>query len=199
METQTHSQPQPLAAKHAQCPALPGGDLWVFGYGSLMWDPGFPFVECTPALLRGYHRSFCIWSARYRGTPERPGLVLGLARGGACRGIAFRVAGPAVAEVIALLWAREMSRLTYRPRMVRLAAGASSVQALTFVADPRHPSYAGRMTDEEVARRIACCTGARGPNLDYLANTLRHLEALGVRDAHVARIYRAVQELGASQ
>jgi cation transport protein ChaC len=73
------------------------------------------------------------------------------------------------------------------------------VEALTFVADPHHPSYAGRMTDEEVARRIACCAGARGPNLDYLANTLRHLEALGVRDAHVARIYRAVQELGASQ
>src|SRR6476660_5856371 len=109
MDTPTHRQT--LAMGYAQCPALPGGDLWVFAYGSLMWDPGFPHVASVPALLRGYHRSFCIWSARYRGTPEQPGLVLGLDRGGACRGIAFRVAEEAVAEVVGILWAREMPRL----------------------------------------------------------------------------------------
>lgn len=186
---------QTLAMTHALCPPLPAGDLWVFAYGSLMWDPGFPHLESVPALLRGYHRSFCIWSARYRGTPERPGLVLGLDRGGACRGIAYRVAATDVADVVALLWAREMSRLTYLPRMVGLATRHARVQALAFVADPQKPSYAGRMSDDEVARRIACCAGARGPNVDYLANTVAHLEALGVQDAHLTRIYAAVRLL----
>ncbi len=177
---------------HPECPPLPRGDLWVFAYGSLMWNPAFPFVESHSALLRGYHRSFCIWSARYRGTPQRPGLVLGLDRGGACRGIAYRIAQERVAEALALLWEREMRRLTYRPRVVKVAVQGARIDALTFVADPRRPSYAGAMTEEEVADRIACCAGVRGANVEYLANTLRHLQALGLRDAHLARIYDVV-------
>lgn len=184
-----------LTTPHPRCPALPPGDLWVFAYGSLMWNPEFRHVESTPALLRGYHRSFCIWSARYRGTPERPGLVLGLDRGGACRGIAYRIHEGDVAEALGLLWAREMARLTYCPRVVRVELASVPVAALTFVADPLHQSYAGRMSDDEVARRILCCAGARGPNFEYLSNTLSHLEALGVRDAHLHRIHAIAQAL----
>ena len=181
--------PVSATRRHAQCPDLPPGDLWVFGYGSLMWNPGFTFVEAMPALLRGYHRNFCIWSARYRGTPERPGLVLGLDRGGACRGMVFRIAHPRVDDVLATLWAREMSRLTYRPRMLRVAASDRHVRALAFVADPAHPSYAGRLSEAEVAARIVHCHGARGPNIDYLANTLEHLQKLGLQDLRLRRIY----------
>jgi len=176
-------------ARHAQCPELPHGDLWVFGYGSLMWDPGFNFVEAMPALLRGYHRNFCIWSSRYRGTPQRPGLVLGLDRGGACRGMVFRIAHAQVDEVVATLWSREMSRLTYRPRLLRVTASTRALHALAFVADPGHPSYAGRLSETEIASRIVHCKGARGPNIEYLANTLRHLQKLGVQDVRLHRIY----------
>ena len=176
-------------AAHPHCPPLPGGDLWVFAYGSLMWNPDFPHVEARQALLRGYHRSFCIWSGRYRGTPQNPGLVLGLDRGGACRGIVYRVATVDVDEALRLLWVREMRRLTYRPRVVNVAHDAAVVAALAFTADPRSASYAGRLTDAEAAARIAVSAGERGPNIDYLANTLRHLDELGVRDDRLHRIY----------
>jgi cation transport protein ChaC len=179
------------APHHVDLPDLPPGDLWVFAYGSLMWNPGFPHVESAHALLRGYHRSFCIWSPGYRGTPEQPGLVLGLARGGACRGIAYRVAESAVDEALALLWAREMSRRTYRPRVMRIVLEREDIDALTFVADPRRAGYAGRMPEEAVAARIVRCAGARGSNIEYLANTLRHLDALGVHDERLHRIYDA--------
>lgn len=170
--------------------------LWVFGYGSLMWDPGFPFVRWAPALIHGYHRAMCISSTRWRGTPECPGLVLGLDRGGSCRGIAFLVAAADVAVTLRGLWAREMSRRIYRPRLLRARLPDSSVRALAFVADPQHAEYSGHLTVEQTADRIASCRGARGPNLEYLVRTIRHLEELGVRDRYLLRLLEAARQAG---
>lgn len=173
-----------------------GSDLWVFGYGSLMWDPGFDHEETASALLRGYHRDFCIRSVMYRGTPEKPGLVLGLAPGGACRGVAFRVAAPRVEETLAYLHQREMVHYVYHPRMVRLDLGDRKVEAHTYVADTADSSFCGRLSVEEAAAIIAASAGIRGPNRDYLENTIAHLEASGVHDARLHRILEAIDRKG---
>ncbi len=178
---------------------IPQADLWVFGYGSLMWDPGFAYDHACPALLRGYHRAFCIYSVRFRGTQDKPGLVLGLNRGGACRGKGFRVPAAYVADAVESLWAREMPSASYVPRSVRLLLGdktdGKTVDALTFVANTGHERYVGGLAFDETARLIACGSGLRGPNTDYLCSTLRHLDALGVRDAALRKLYRRVLEL----
>jgi cation transport protein ChaC len=182
---------------HPSALGIPPGDLWVFGYGSLMWDPGFPFRNWAPALVFGYHRALCITSSRWRGTPERPGLVLGLVRGGACRGIAFRVAQRDVTATLDALWAREMRRRVYRPRMLRARLPDREVRALAFTADPGHDGYAGPLSVREKAKRIANCRGARGPNLDYLVRTINHLAELGMRDDNLLRVLAAVKALPA--
>ncbi len=177
----------------------PGAELWVFAYGSLMWNPGFPFLESRPALVTGYHRRFCVSSQRYRGTPERPGLVLGLDRGGSCRGIAFRVAPDHAPATLDYLWEREMINRVYRPKLlpVRLRDGGApdgdrTVTACTFVVDRRHGQYCGCLDEAAMARRIAGCCGERGPNVEYLANTVAHLEELGIRDERLFRLHAAV-------
>lgn len=182
-------------APHRSELALPAGDLWVFGYGSLMWDPGFPYVKWAPALVRGYHRALCIYSNRWRGTLERPGLVLGLDRGGACCGIAFLVAAADVTTALEGLWAREMRRRVYHPRLLRARLSDREVRVLTFVADPRHPGYAGKLTVPQTARLVATCCGARGPNIEYLTRTIEHLAELGVRDHNLQRVLAAAQSL----
>lgn len=157
-------------------------DLWVFGYGSLMWRPDFPFREAAPALLRGYHRAFCIYSFHYRGSPERPGLVLGLDRGGACRGRAFRVAKADVAAVCDYLHAREMVTGVYVPRMVGIEVGGRRVLAATYLADRSHPQYARKLTPQQTLRYILQGVGVSGSNLDYLESTVAHLDELGIAD-----------------
>lgn len=180
--------------KHSEL-NLPKGDLWIFGYGSLMWDPGFPHTDWAPALVYGYHRELCIWSSRWRGTPERPGLVLGLDRGGACRGIAFRIAAPDVPTSLDALWEREMRRGVYHPRLLRARLPARTARVLAFVANPLHPGYAGTLPTARIAELIASCCGDRGPNIDYLDRTLKHLAELGVRDHHLQRVMDAVRSL----
>jgi cation transport protein ChaC len=184
------------APEVADCVAR-GGDVWIFGYGSLMWDPGFAFVEVRAALLRGYHRSFCVYSHRHRGTAERPGLVLGLDRGGACKGIAYRVPAVDVAPALHYLWEREMSNRTYHLKEVPLATAAGTVMARAFAVDRTHQNYAGRLPLEETARLILQGIGARGPCRQYLENTVRELKKLGLVDGPLHRLEAVVQDLAA--
>jgi glutathione-specific gamma-glutamylcyclotransferase len=172
---------------------LPRGDLWIFTYGSLMWDPGFRFAVAVPALLRGYHRAFCIYSSRYRGTVAAPGLVLGLDRGGACKGTAYCIAAADVPDALETLWLREMRRRVYLPRLLPVSMGAGRQTALTFLANRCHDGYAGQLELDTAATIIAACCGERGPNVDYLVNTLRHLDELGVRDRHLHDLLAAVR------
>jgi len=174
---------------------LPRGDLWIFGYGSLMWDPCFPHVASLPALIYGYHRELCIYSSRWRGSPERPGLVLGLDRGGACRGVAFRIAPAHVPRSLDALWQREMRRGVYHPRLLHARLPGRTARVLAFVANPKHPGYAGTLPTQCTAELIANCHGDRGPNVEYLARTLKHLADLGVRDHHLLRVMAAVRAL----
>ncbi|MBR0681767.1 gamma-glutamylcyclotransferase [Roseomonas eburnea] len=169
------------------------GHLYVFAYGSLIWRPGFVHAAAHPALLRGFHRRFCLWSHRYRGTPERPGLVLGLDRGGACRGLAFRVAATEAAEVLAYLDDRELpdgAEQVYFRRMLplRLLDSGRMVRAAAYVANRGCRLYVGRLPPDRAAAAIAAGHGQMGPNRDYLLNTLRHLNQMGVRDAGLDRI-----------
>lgn len=162
---------------------LPRDDLWVFGYGSLMWNPGFPFYEAIPAKVFGYHRSLCIQSIRYRGTPERPGLVFGLDRGGSCAGIAFHVALANLTEVIEYLKNREMVNGVYRAMLkpIKLTTG-DEVGALTFIVRREHPSYTRNLTIEQTASIVSQATGKRGKNLEYVKLAADHLETLGIKD-----------------
>jgi cation transport protein ChaC len=174
---------------------LPHGDLWVFGYGSLMWNPEFVFEERAAGRVHGYHRALCIYSTRYRGTPERPGLVMGLDRGGSCHGMAFKVPARNVTETLLSLWQREMRNRTYDPRLVWVRSAHASVRALAFVVDPGHPHYAGKLAVETIAHRIASCRGVRGENSEYLHNTIAHLAALGVHDHRLISVARVLERL----
>ena len=171
------------------------GDLWVFGYGSLMWNPGFPFLAAERAVLHGYHRAFCMYSERHRGTAARPGLVLALDAGGSCRGIAYRVARGLAAEVLAYLWHREMPRYAYLPRALAVRIGGRTARSVTFIADRASPKYAGRLTAEQAAQVISGAAGERGTNRDYLASAVRHLDALGIPAGRIHEIQRMIARL----
>ncbi|HSK41051.1 MAG TPA: gamma-glutamylcyclotransferase [Arenibaculum sp.] len=191
--------PDAMEACLSEFGLLPGQDIWIFGYGSLMWNPGFPHLEARPALLRGYHRKFCVYSFRYRGTPERPGLVLGLDRGGSCRGIAFRVAAADAAGVIEYLWGREMINGVYRPKRLPVRTEPSIVEACTFVAERRHGQYCGNLDLPGMAECIRRGYGERGPNQEYLSNTVQHLRELGIHDESLERLLVEVASEGRPQ
>ena len=176
---------------------LPKGGLWVFGYGSLMWSPCFPFQERALARVHGYHRALCILSTRYRGTHHRPGLVMGLCHGGSCWGVAYRIAAPQVRRALQRLWHREMPRRVYEPRLVRAQLGRSTrtVRALAFLADPSHPSYVRELDLHGRARLVAQGIGKRGRCVDYIKNTLQHMHAAGVHDPHLEHILHAALAL----
>lgn len=177
------------------------GDLWVFGYGSLMWRPGFAYVERVPARLNGYHRDFCVWSHRYRGTPEKPGLVLGLDRGGSCRGIVYRVAAADREPVLAYLQEREMVTGVYTPRFVSVTALGSDRRAAAqaYIVDRSHAQYAAGLSVEERAALIIQGNGTAGPCRDYLANTVGHLRELGMPDRRLGLLLRTVDAMLAGE
>jgi cation transport protein ChaC len=169
-------------------------ERWVFGYGSLMWRPGFPFVERRSATLYGRRRAFCIYSVHHRGTYERPGLVLGLAPGGSVRGAAYQVAEKDWAEVYAYLREREQPTETYveATAEVRLGDGRRA-RTLTFLSDTAHPQWAGVLSLERQAELIAGATGLSGRNVDYLRDLVQHLEAEGVRDRGMEALLAMVE------
>jgi cation transport protein ChaC len=166
-------------------------DLWVFGYGSLMWRPNFPYLERVPARLIGLHRALCVYSFVHRGTPEKPGLVLGLDRGGACRGIAYRVAGADRGATIAYLREREQVTSVYLEALRRITLAASprrDVTALVFLVDRSHPQYAGRLNVEHQVHLVRQGHGRSGANLDYVLSTIAEIEAQGCRDCKLHAI-----------
>jgi cation transport protein ChaC len=163
------------------------GDLWVFGYGSLMWRPGFAFVDRQVATVRGYHRALCVYSHVHRGTPERPGLVFGLDRGGSCRGIAFRIAAEHRPDTLADLRERELVTLVYREAVVpaKLVDGRR-VRALVYVVDRTHGQYAGRLETGSLLDVVRQGVGRSGNNPDYVRATHEHLLELGLEDRTLA-------------
>lgn len=172
--------------------------FWVFGYGSLMWNPGFPYLDAQPATLKGYLRSFCVYSHYYRGTPQNPGLVLGLdpKADAVCHGVAFKIADDQKANVIAYLTERELCGYAYRAETLPVTLDCGTeIDAYSFVADPDHALYAGDIGLENAANVIMQASGKTGLNRDYLINSVRELEAHGYGDPHLHELLKKVEYL----
>lgn len=164
------------------------GDIWIFGYGSLMWNPEFDYDVHRVATIYGYHREFCLWSRINRGTPDQPGLVLTLERGGSCRGIAYRLRPESSRAQLSNLWRREMSMGSYIPRWLECHAGSDRLHALGFVVNRRCTGYAGKLSLETMVQAIATARGKYGSSAEYLFRTEHTLEQHGIRDARVKHL-----------
>ena len=176
-----------------------GGDLWVFGYGSLMWRPGFPYTEMHSALIRGVHRAPCVISHRHRGSWECPGVVMGLDAGGSCKGRIYRVAAADAIEVLDYLRDREMGgydvyKPAKRPVLILTPGRQKNVAALCFVVDRHHAQYAGGLSHADLLAHIRQGVGEGGTCMDYFSKLVRHLDQLGIADGPVHRLYEAVRE-----
>ncbi len=170
------------ASCHDTLAGAPPGDVWVFGYGSLIWNPTIHFSEKRVGHVTGYHRRFCLWTHLGRGNPDCPGLLLGLEHGGSCSGLAFRIPADQAEHECRVIWHREMISGSYVPRWVDVRTDTGDVRAIAFIINHEHMRYAGRLSDEEVADAIANAEGSLGNCADYLINTAEHLEDLGVLD-----------------
>jgi cation transport protein ChaC len=190
------SEAREASLKEALTRYQPGEDVWVFAYGSLMWNPAIEFTEATPCSIEGWRRSFCFWVPLGRGTPELPGLMLALEGGGACEGIAYRLAPHQVHSELGILWNREMLSGVYQPRWVpAVLRDGRTVMAITFVVDPQHCQYCGDLPIERTAHHIAFAEGRRGPCRDYLANTVEHARSLGIHDPYIEELVVRVADL----
>jgi glutathione-specific gamma-glutamylcyclotransferase len=170
-------------------------DVWVFGYGSLMWNPAFHHVEALPGRLPGWHRRFCVWNTFGRGSPDAPGLTLALESGGSCSGVAFRIAAAQVQPELTVLWNREMLMGSYVARWVRLHTARGPLAAVTFVANRKNDRYAGRLPLSRVAEVLAQARGPLGAAREYLERTVAELERLGASDGEMHALLRAVNGL----
>ena len=170
-------------------------DIWIFGYASLMWYPGFPFLESQTALLRGYHRALCIYSTRYRGTPQEPGLVMGLDRGGSCKGRAFLLAPADVPQVMEYLHKREMDTGTYAPKFLTIKLNSGrKVKAYHFLVRRDHKQYAGKLSFDDTVRLVRNGVGPKGTSIEYLENTIDHLKTMGIYEDQLQKICDSVKE-----
>lgn len=167
------------------------GDVWIFAYGSLIWNPLFPVAEERVARVHGLHRSFCVWSRIGRGSPDNPGLVLGLDRGGRCVGVVLRLEERHVREELLLVWRREMVTGAYKPTWIKARTADGTVEAITFVVERRAESYAGRLADADVARVLRNGAGFLGSCSEYLAQTNAGLAARGIHDEGLQRLAKA--------
>jgi len=168
---------------------------WVFGYGSLIWNPDMPVRRGLLGRVDGYHRRFCISSTRYRGTPEQPGVVLGLDRGGSCHGLAWEIVPGSEGLALQRLWAREMRNGAYQAKLLRVRLrDGGGVSALGFVARRDHPHYL-RLSQDDLLKRLARCKGDRGSNVEYLSHTVNALENHGIADENLLRLLDRVRGL----
>jgi len=169
-----------------------GADVWLFGYGSLIWNPIVQFEERHVARLHGYHRRFCLWSHVNRGSLQKPGLVLGLDSGGSCRGVVFRIRNDRAEDELRLLWRREMLLGSYCPRWLKVDAGGRELSAIAFIVRRDHPSYAGRLPIETVLKIMVSARGFLGTPAEYLHETIRGLLEHGVRDAYLLDLRKRI-------
>ena len=173
-------------------------DLWVYGYGSLIWRPEFDFIESRPAWLHGYHRSLCLWSRVNRGTPERPGLVFGLDVGGSCRGMVYRIPAEEVPHTLTKLWIREMPSGAYLPKWLSCATESGSVNALAFVMDRSQDAYVRGLTHEQLVTIVRDAHGIYGSCMEYVLETAQALEDAGIHDRKLAALVRELKSLPAT-
>jgi len=168
-------------------------DLWVFGYGSLIWRPDFDFAERRPARVHGWHRALKMWSRINRGTPERPGLVFGLLTGGCCQGMVFRIPQAQGREVLARLWEREMITAVYDPRWLRCDTQQGPVRALAFTLSRKSPNHTGVLSEEEYRRIFSEASGRYGTTWDYARLTLEELRRHNIRDRGLERLVKLME------
>ena len=168
-------------------------DLWIFGYGSLIWRPEFEFLERRAARVHGWHRALKMWSRINRGTPEQPGLVFGLLTGGCCRGVVFRIAREHGGATLERLWKREMSTAVYDPRWLIAHTAAGPVRALAFTLSRKSPSHTGELSEEEYRAIFALASGIYGTTLDYAHRTLEELRRHDIRDRNLEKLLRLIQ------
>jgi cation transport protein ChaC len=173
--------------------------IWVFAFGSLIWNPAFHFVERRTARIHGFHRRFCLWARAGRGSPERPGLMLSLVSGGSCTGVAYRLAERAAATELEVLWRREMSTMAYRPVWTTAYTPKGAEPAIAFSANRDHERYVPGLGDGAVARYLATGAGPMGRCCDYLFDTVAHLRQLGIRDRRLEALEAKVRAHGAAQ
>ncbi|MEH1870946.1 gamma-glutamylcyclotransferase [Nostoc sp.] len=170
----------------------PNSDIWIFAYGSLIWNPLITYVERRAGIIYGWHRRFCTWMILARGTPENPGLLLGLDRGGSCRGIIYRIAAADVPSELLLIWRREMLAGVYVARWVKVFDGTQQFKAIAFVANRQHPRYADRIPLTTTVNSIATASGKLGSCADYLMNTVEGLMAEGIKDRQLLLLRKQV-------